>query len=448
MKRIYLFTAFIILLSPDSMLGQRSFLDSGKLWKISYVYWGNVQSSNLISVYPNDTQTINGKTYFKFQDIWIREENQKVFFNKNNQDFILYDFSLNEGDTFTSYSYHSLKPYLFRVDKKQKIKFQNGTDSIVYQEIVCLNNSKIPKTKIVEGIGAINSHPINAYMMYEVTDMGYLLSCFLYKEEKVLEGLPNYQSCCFDENILHPSNVWNIYESGDNGDTKSGSTISSAFKDTTLNSKIYKILKFNTTNIFVRKDSNKYFQYLSQWDSEFLIYKENAKVGDTIQFKDGFYPQVVDSIKLKMVDKNLLKYYYTKNDVIIGGIGNVNEVFFLKSKNRTPEYRSGNVCFSRNTCNIFFNQYPESSSFKNCQLGIGIIETDSKFDIYPTYTADEVTISRTNFAPIAINIYDLLGNCILTKTTRNTTEKLSLKNLPSGIYILEIGNSKRKVVKE
>ncbi len=112
------------------------------------------------------------------------------------------------------------------------------------------------------------------------------------------------------------------------------------------------------------------------------------------------------------------------------------------------EYRSGNVCFSRNTCNIFFNQYPESSSFKDCQLGIGILETDTKFDVYPTYTTNDVTITRSDFTPVAINIYDLLGNSILTKTTRNSNEKLSLKNLQSGIYIIEIGNYKRKVVKE
>lgn len=444
--RKVLFIIFIF--SSFNLLAQRSFLDSGKLWKISSYTWTIEGTPILVNINPNDMQTINGFTYFKFQDILIRESNQKVFFNKNNQDYILYDFLLNEGDTFTSYSYQSLKPYLFRVDKKQKIKFQNGTDSVVYQEIVCLNNSKIPKTKIVEGIGAINSHPINAYMMYEVTDMGYLLSCFLYKEEKVLEGLPNYQSCCFDENILHPSNIWYIYESDDNGDTKYSSTIFPSNIDTFINNKTYRIVKFNKNNIFVRKDSNKYYQYLDSWSPEILLYMENAKVGDTIQNRFGYNPKIVDSMKIRLVDKNLLKYYYTKNDIIIGGIGNVNEVFFLKSKIRTPEYRSGNVCFSRTPCNIFFNQYPESSSFKNCQLGIGILETDSKFDIYPTYTTDEVTISRSDFAPIAINIYDLLGNCILTKTTRNTTEKLSLKNLPSGIYIIEIGNYKRKVVKE
>lgn len=449
MRTLYHSIILAILFFPLSMTGQRSFLDSGKLWKISTYTWTIEGTPILVSMNPNDTQTINGKMYNKFQHFSIREENQKVFFNKNNQDYILYDFSLNEGDSFISYSYHSLEPYQFRLDKKQKIKFQNGTDSIVYQEIKCLNNPKIRNIQLIEGIGAINSHPINAYMMYEAADIMIKVSCFLYNEEPVLfRTVPNFQSCCLDEDILHPSNVWNIYESDDNGDTKYGSTIISAFKDTTINNKIYKILKFNTTNIFVRKDSNKYYQYLDSWSPENLLYMENAKVGDTIQNRNGFNPKIVDSIKLKLVDKNLLKYYYTKNDVIIGGIGNVNEVFFLKSKIRTPEYRSGNVCFSRNTCNIFFNQYPESSSFKNCQLGIGILETDSKFDIYPTYTADEVTISRSDFAPITINIYDLLGNCILTKTTRNTTEKLSLKNLPSGIYIIEIGNKKRKVVKE
>ena len=448
MRTLYLSILLAILFLPISMMGQRSFLDSGKLWKISYYTWAVEQSAELVSVNPKDTQTINGKTYFKFQNYWIREENQKVFFSKNNQDYPLYDFSLNEGDTFTSYSYYSLKPYLFRVDSLRKIKFKNGVDSIVYQEIKCLNNSKILKKQVIEGIGAINSHPINSYYMYEIIDIMYNVSCFLYKEEKVLEGLPNYQSCCYDEDILNPSNIWYIYESDDNGDTKYGSTIFPTNIDTTINNKSYRIVKFNKNNIFIRKDSNKYFQYLDSWSPEYLLYKGNAKVGDTIQNRNGFDPLIVDSVRIKLVNDNILKYYYTKKDTIIGGIGNVNEVFFLKSKIRTPEYRSGNVCFRRNTYNIFFNRYPESSNFKDCELGIGILETDSKFDIFPTYTADEVNITRSDFAPIAINIYDLLGNCILTKTTRNSNEKLSLKNLQSGIYIIEIGNYKRKVVKE
>jgi hypothetical protein len=407
------------------------------------------QSAELVSVNPKDTQTINGKTYFKFQNYWIREENQKVFFSKNNQDYPLYDFSLNEGDSFTSYSYHSLTPYLFRVDTKRKIKLKNGVDSIVYQEIKCLNNSKIRNIQLIEGIGALNSHPINAYMMFEAADIMIRVSCFLYNEEQVLYGLvPNFQSCCYDEDILNPSNIWYIYESDDNGDTKYGSTIFPTNIDTFINNKTYRIVKFNKNNIFIRKDSNKYFQYLDSWSPENLLYKENAKVGDTIQNRNGFNPLVVDSVKIRLVNKNLLKYYYTKNDIVIGGIGNINNVFFQKRKYIHMEYRSGNVCFSRNTCNIFFNQYPESSSFKNCQLGIGILETDTKFDVYPTYTTDEVTITRSDFTPVAINIYDLLGNCILTKTTRNSNEKLSLKNLQSGIYIIEIGNYKRKVVKE
>jgi hypothetical protein len=278
--------------------------------------------------------------------------------------------------------------------------------------------------------------------------MGVSVSCFLYKEEKVLDGLINESTCCYDDDILNSSNIWTIYESDDNGDTKYISKITSTNIDTTINNKSYRILKFNSDNIYVRKDSNKYYQYLAPWNLEFLLYKENAKVGDTIQNRNGFDPLIVDSVRIKLVNDNILKYYYTKKDTIIGGIGNVNEVFFLKSKNRTPEYRSGNVCFSRNTCNIFFNQYPESSNFKDCELGIGILETYSKFDIYPTYTKDEVHIVRSDFAPVAINVYDLLGNCILTKTTRISNEKLSLKNLQSGIYIIEIGNYRRKVVKD
>lgn len=440
---------FILLfLNTVPLFSQKSFLDSGKLWKVSKYIWAIEQTTELVSVNPNDTQTINGKTYFKFQNYWIREENQKVFFCKNNQDYPLYDFSLNVGDSFTSYSNHSLTPYLFRVDSKRKIKFKNGVDSIIYQEIKCLDNPRIRNIQIIEGLGAINSHPVNAYMMFEAADIMIKVSCFLYNEKQVLYGLvPNFQSCCYDEDILNTSNIWYIYESDDNGDTKYGSTIFPTNIDTTINNKSYRIIKFNKNNIFIRKDSNKYYQYLDSWSPEILLYKENAKVGDTIQFIDGLNPLIVDSIKIKLVGKNLLKYYYTKNDIIIGGIGNVNQVFFQKRKYIHMEYLSGNVCFNRNLCNIFFNQYPESSKFKDCNLGLNIIDNLSKFNIYPTYTNDFIHIERNDFTPIDIKIFDLLGNCILTKTSSLIKETVNLKNISPGFYFLNIGSYKTKIYK-
>jgi hypothetical protein len=61
--------------------------------------------------------------------------------------------------------------------------------------------------KIIEGIGALNYHPITPYNLYYTSDMGVSVSCFLYKEEKVLDGLINESTCCYDDDILNSSNI-------------------------------------------------------------------------------------------------------------------------------------------------------------------------------------------------------------------------------------------------
>jgi hypothetical protein len=438
---------FVFIIICHSIIAQKSMRDSNKIWKLSEYVW-TYEYASIYTITKNDTLTLNGKTYFNYDDNWVREDSQKVYFLSQNQEYLLYDFLLNEGDSIYSYSTNSLKPYLFKITKKKKIKFKNGIDSLTYQELKCLNNPKIYKEIIViEGIGAINTHPVKAYRMFELTDLMNEVTCFLYKNQKVLEELIGFKQCCYTENILDTNNQWTIYESDDNGDTKRTSFISPSKKDSLISGLNYRVFKKNNLEpIYIRKEAKNYYQW-DELNSSFLIYKEDAKIGDTIQNRPGSQPLIVDSIHLKLIHNNLFKIYYVQNDSILSGLGNTNQIFLQKNRKFTPEYRSGNICFKNSNCSVLFSEYPESKFFKNCSTDIGIKNYNHIFKIYPTITFDFINIESGISKPTLIQIYNTFGHLVYSNYIQDKLQQISLKKLSSGFYFIEIEDTKTKILK-
>lgn len=443
-----IFKIFIILIIVcNSIIAQKSMRDLDKKWKLSLYSWGH-EDASLYSISANDSLTFNGKTYFNYDDNWVREDSQKVYFLYQNQEYLLYNFSLNEGDSFFSNSTHSLKSYLFKITKKKKIKFKNGIDSLVYQKMKCLNNPKINKEIIViEGIGAINSHPIKTYRMFEMLDLMDEVTCFLYQDQIVLDSLIDNKQCCYSENILDTNNQWIIYESDNNGDTKRTSFISPTNKDTIVSGLNYRVFKKNGLEpIYIRKEAKNYYQS-DELNSSFLIYKEEAKIGDTIQSRPGSQPLVVDSIQLRIINNNLYKIYYVQNDSILSGLGNTNQIFLQNKRKFTPEYRSGAICFKNSNCSFLYSEYPESKLFKNCSTDISIKNYNHSFKIYPTFTYHFINIESMISKPTLIKIFNTFGNLVFSNYIQNKFESISLEKLPSGFYFIEIENSITKIVK-
>lgn len=106
MKNICIFLFFLLL--PARLLGQESykqFLAEGKVWKYSY-HAMNGNTYNKYLTVKGDTQ-IDTKSYKKIVDeetgsyeCAMREEGSKVYCSQNGNEFLVYDFGLNVGDTF------------------------------------------------------------------------------------------------------------------------------------------------------------------------------------------------------------------------------------------------------------------------------------------------------------------------------------------------------------
>ncbi|HNQ13579.1 MAG TPA: T9SS type A sorting domain-containing protein [Bacteroidia bacterium] len=78
-----------------------------------------------------------------------------------------------------------------------------------------------------------------------------------------------------------------------------------------------------------------------------------------------------------------------------------------------------------------------------------IIEVHSNFIIYPNPAQSEINVLLTYSAklPIYIELYDIIGKKIFSKMSYSNKTSIDIKDLPKGVYIIDIGNTKRKFIK-
>ncbi len=69
--------------------------------------------------------------------------------------------------------------------------------------------------------------------------------------------------------------------------------------------------------------------------------------------------------------------------------------------------------------------------------------------VYPNPALDfiEISIDNANVKGLELQIYDMLGKLIQSKTITEQTTQLNIKNLQKGVYILKVGNNTQRFVK-
>jgi uncharacterized repeat protein (TIGR02543 family) len=78
----------------------------------------------------------------------------------------------------------------------------------------------------------------------------------------------------------------------------------------------------------------------------------------------------------------------------------------------------------------------------------GGLEEHSAFVIYPNPVVDILHINYTTIVPTGkIEIYDLNGKCVKTKTISNQNT-INLSTLPAGTYLVKTGNKLTKIIKQ
>lgn len=140
---------------------------------------------------------------------------------------------------------------------------------------------------------------------------------------------------------------------------------------------------------------------------------------------------------------------------LVGAIGSVNQ---NGAKSFTIALPNGASISDYDTIFFYclqFNQFWDFGKFTaftaaTCSL-LSIEETNLResVTIYPNPATDSFEISNDTPNALFVNIYDVLGNTIITsKTSRLKKQSFSLANLNSGVYLVELISDNQKLVKK
>lgn len=180
----------------------------------------DINQSNYFAAIRNDS--INKKVFVVFNDqFYVHNVNGEIFTCDPSDEFLLYDFSLQIGDTsiFVDYQYSTL--FLFRVQRKNQIVYQNiltWNDTVIYNSdsLLILSNDNFakkilleaynaefedfycnPNYYIIESIGSINGifRQISSY--YGSTAGYSKLICYSNNYQTLLNTQYNTSSNCF-----------------------------------------------------------------------------------------------------------------------------------------------------------------------------------------------------------------------------------------------------------
>ena len=210
MKHTLLFIACI--LASLTMLAQKDyvpFVEMGKQWQVVRTIQG---ARNHFDQYMmNEEVVLNGKTYMKmsrteddkaeiYNEGLLREENRKVYFYDTDmqEEFLLFDYSLKEGDTYETYSYEEQKMMTYEV--LQVSDYSIGPNVISYEYDSVADSTVIQYRPLrhwlvkradsqdwclfgntlewLEGVGSIEGPLANRYLSRPARTISYLAYAF------------------------------------------------------------------------------------------------------------------------------------------------------------------------------------------------------------------------------------------------------------------------------
>ena len=172
------------------------FLKEGKTWNCQDYYknyMDDVEWTKDVSYVINGTTEIDGKTYYKMYRVTeegseyycaLREENRKVWMNRDEGDVLLYDFDMSVGDSYqpTSeplyYRLTAIKPVRFHYDQLFNVLYYDIWEQWYYSEPA----NYFASAHIVEGVGCKVGWNITQLYEPQPTDGSIsehtLLSCY------------------------------------------------------------------------------------------------------------------------------------------------------------------------------------------------------------------------------------------------------------------------------
>jgi hypothetical protein len=271
----------------------------------------------------------------------------------------------------------------------------------------------------------------------------------------LLIGINLKSQTMVDTNKIWYIDNWGVFSNDEtyiykfNGDTTFGSY---QYK------KLYETQKSTLTDWLyihaMREDSNgKVYLYSNSGDV--LYYDFGLNKNDTFIFKG--HKMLVDSVNtISLLNNEKRKRIYLSDSscydqwiVGIGSLHGLTNVGYLGCDSSSMSTVTLNCCFENDTLKY------HNSTFLPCYyITIGINEINNKgnlINIYPNPSSDRITIDCAEQQNFKMQIYNLVGECILQKQMKNEMNDIDISPLSKGIYIIKLSNAnwavQRKLIK-
>lgn len=475
---IFLFMLFLLHCQGQTLLQE------GKLWSNTSIgtMHGSTYSSYFIK-FMGDT-TINGLGYKKIMksddalhsqwtlDGCIREEptTRKVFiFNEyTKKDMLLYDFSLEEGDSILTGDGQSY----IKVTKVINATF--GSSTVPRKQIYFFDPDG--GLQWIEGIGSIWG-VLEGLGSFYTTGATLNLVCYSENDQLVYHNLRF--STCFPQgqnvSILDASLKWNIGTHCVNeGPIQPYDKWSTSFLhtegDTLMNEKHYKKLVSCADSLCGKKSLKSYIReeagqvFLANKTEEHIRFDFNLQKGDTmiVDFLQDVNRNVrlyirIDSVKSMVLQDQkrriaqyitVFDYYNSKlggmsiNDVFVEGIGSLRfgleypiGLFITGDQWCSPAL----LCFYYGEGLIFSN--PE---INNCYLSTGLLQLQQSKIVQVfanAYGMLEIQLTKANAGKLFV--YDLNGKQIFGQAVNHSGTQFCLPS--SGIYLYRFESDKGEI---
>lgn len=182
-------------------------------------------------------------------------------------------------------------------------------------------------------------------------------------------------------------------------------------------------------------------------------------LNDSVNFQVWLYEtsNIVEIRFGSSLISNPTDYFYTTGNA--PGIGYFKDIdvnaasftkaYYLKGNPSSPTLDSA-TSFTGITTSL--NAYPSSGTVyrfipKTVAASIGESTISTKFQVYPTLTADKITVIADNVAATSGKFIDLNGKVVtVIQNIENGKNTFDVSNLASGNYLLEITNAEGKAV--
>lgn len=202
---------------------------------------------------------------------------------------------------------------------------------------------------------------------------------------------------------------------------------------------------FNHSRGFIRQEGSKFYYLESPQAPEYLMYDFDLDTGDTLPITCIMYsehPIVVASVDSIFIQNSFRKVYTLQGEGVwvtnklIEGIGFGSG---LLSNFPEPEFFHTMLCYASDSK----TWYPDSTSY--CELNVSNLRSYEQvtFEVFPNPATDNIFLKlpETLKFPASLLIYSNTGQ-LLKEQIIIGSELISIQDIPTGIYLLRLTDSR------